>query len=245
MTIPKGSVKELIIQSMELGEDIEVLVYLPANYSPLFTYALLIAQDGRDYMQLGRIGRLIDELLFKQEIENIIFVAIPYKSMKDRRNKYHPEGRQHRSYIRFLAHELVPRLEKEFSTYSIGSSRALIGDSLGATISLLTALQFPHTFGKILLQSPFVDHHVLDAINQYIKAELLDIYHIVGNNETEVITTDGKKCNFTEANRKLSKLISEKSSTYFYDEFNGEHAWTYWQPDLKRALKAMFGSTTR
>ncbi|WP_420492020.1 alpha/beta hydrolase-fold protein [Neobacillus drentensis] len=41
-------------------------------------------------------------------------------------------------------------------------------------------------------------------------------------------------------NRKLSKIISEKSITYFFEEFNGNHTWTYWQPDLRRALKMLF-----
>ncbi|MEH7483998.1 alpha/beta hydrolase-fold protein, partial [Neobacillus drentensis] len=45
---------------------------------------------------------------------------------------------------------------------------------------------------------------------------------------------------FLTPNRKLSKIISEKSITYFFEEFNGNHTWTYWQPDLRRALKMLF-----
>jgi enterochelin esterase-like enzyme len=35
-------------------------------------------------------------------------------------------------------------------------------------------------------------------------------------------------------------MIAEKSFSYFYEEFNGNHTWTYWQPDLRRALKLFF-----
>src|SRR4051794_20772516 len=83
MEIPKGTIKELTITSNELGEEILLLVYLPANFSPLNKYSLLIAQDGRDYFQLGRIGRLADEFLYEREIENLIIIGIPYKSVEN------------------------------------------------------------------------------------------------------------------------------------------------------------------
>jgi enterochelin esterase-like enzyme len=240
MEFPKGTIKELTFQSVELGEEMQLLVYLPANFSPLYKYSLVIAQDGRDYFQLGRIGRLADEFLFEREIENLIIVGVPYKDVEDRFRKYHPGGAQNQQYIRFLAHELVPFLDKEFPTFHMGSTRALIGDSLGATVSLMTAMQYPHTIGKVLLQSPFVNDQVLELVRDFSEAQLVEIYHVVGNQETEVQTTDGKVSDFLSTNRELSKVISEKQFTYFYEEFNGNHTWTYWQPDLRRALKMLF-----
>ncbi|CAH2713447.1 hypothetical protein BACCIP111895_00583 [Neobacillus rhizosphaerae] len=240
MAFPKGTIKELTFHSIELGEDIQLLVYLPAKFSPLYKYSLLIAQDGRDYFQLGRIGRLADEFLFEREIENLIIVGIPYKNVEDRRRKYHPKGAQNQPYIRFLAHELIPFLDNEFPTYHMGSTRALIGDSLGATVSLMTAIQYPHTFGKVLLQSPYVDDQVLELARDFSEPELVEIYHVIGNQETEVPMTDGKVSDFLSPNRDLSKIFSEKPFTYFYEEFVGNHTWTYWQPDLRRALKMLF-----
>ena len=49
MDFPMGKIEEIKLQSKELGEEVLMLVYLPANYSPLYKYSLLIAQDGRDY----------------------------------------------------------------------------------------------------------------------------------------------------------------------------------------------------
>lgn len=240
MIIPKGTFQELTLQSKELHEEMEILIYLPANYSPLYKYSLIIAQDGQDYFKFGRIGRLADELLNKREIENIIIAGIPYKNSNDRRKKYHPEGEQHHSYIRFLAHELVLLLDTEFPTLQMGSTRALIGDSLGATVALLAALQYPHTFGKVILQSPYVNDYVLKAVESLAEPHLLEIYHTVGSKETEVKTTDGTISNFLQPNRMLSNIFSEKRFSYCYKEFNGDHSWTYWQPDLTKALKKMF-----
>ncbi|RFU69217.1 esterase family protein [Peribacillus saganii] len=240
MNVAKGTIKEYSLFSEELGEEMELLIYLPASFSTLYKYSILITQDGRDYFQLGRIGRTADSLLHEGEIENIIIVGIPYRNVNDRRSKYHPEGEKHQAYMRFLAHELVPFLDREFPGYHMGRGRALIGDSLGATISLLTALRYPHTFGKVALQSPYVDDKVMEEVRKFQDTQLLELYHVIGKNETEVPTTDGRKKNFIEPNRELQALFQSKGFSCFYDEFDGEHSWKYWQPDLKRALMKMF-----
>ncbi|WP_404331259.1 alpha/beta hydrolase [Mesobacillus maritimus] len=240
MDYQKGSIEELSLFSYALAEEMTLLVYTPASFSPLYKYTLLIAQDGKDYFQLGRIGRVVDELHANNEIENLIIVGIPYASVEDRRRKYHPEGAQQEAYIRFLAHELVPFLDKEYPTLQMGMGRALIGDSLAATVSFMAALEYPNTFGRVILQSPFVDENVLQQTKKFKKAELLNIYHTVGNKETEVKTTDNKTKDFLTPNRELSKLLQNQDGLYHYHEFEGGHFWTHWQPDIKSALKKMF-----
>jgi enterochelin esterase-like enzyme len=241
MTVNRGTVNELNLFSKELNEEIKMLVYLPATFSPLYKYSILIAQDGKDYFQLGRIPRLADEFLNNKEIENMIIVGVPYKDVKDRRRKYHPHGEENDAYIRFLAHELAPYLDEHYPTYHMGMGRALIGDSLGATVSLMTALKYPNTFGKVILQSPLVNEKVLDEVEGFAYPHLLNIYHVIGTGETEVKTTDGKVKDFLTPNRELHQLFMKKKFTTFYEEFDGDHTWKYWQPDLKRALPMMFG----
>ncbi|OAT83207.1 hypothetical protein A6P54_06355 [Bacillus sp. MKU004] len=241
MTVNRGAVNELNLFSKELNEEIRMLVYLPATFSPLYKYSILIAQDGKDYFQLGRIPRLADEFLNNKEIENMIIVGVPYKDVEDRRRKYHPHGEENDAYIRFLAHELVPYLDEHYPTYHMGMGRALIGDSLGATVSLMTALKYPNTFGKVILQSPLVNEKVLDEVENFAYPHLLNIYHVIGTKETEVKTTNGKVKDFLTPNRQLHELFNEKKFTTFYEEFEGDHTWKHWQPDLKRALPMMFG----
>lgn len=240
MDFPKGSIEELSLFSYALAEEMTLLVYTPASFTPLNKYTLLIAQDGKDYFQIGRIGRVVDELNANNEIENLIIIGIPYASVEDRRRKYHPEGAQQQAYIRFLAHELVPFLDEEFPTLQMGMGRALIGDSLAATVSFMAALQYPNTFGHVILQSPFVDECVLKHAQNFNNAELLNIYHTVGNKETEVKTTDNKTKDFLTPNRELSNLLKNQNGLYHYHEFEGGHFWTHWQPDIKSALKKMF-----
>lgn len=237
----KGTIKDVTFFSNALNEELELLMYIPANYSPLYEYNILIASDGRDYFQLGGIPRLADQLIDDYIIENVIIVGVPYKNAADRRRKYIPTGDQFEAYMRFLAHELVPYLDEEFSTPQMGSSRALIGDSMAATISLLAAIHYPNIFGKAILQSPYVDEHVLQAVRDAKHTDLLSTYHIIGLREKEVILKDKTVKDFLTPNRALHELFVERGIETFYEEIDGNHTWVSWKPDLKRALIEIFG----
>jgi len=237
----QGKVEEFTIQSKELGEDMQVIVHLPHNYTPLYKYNVLIASDGKDYIQYGRVGRVIDEFIESGDIEDVIFFGVPYKSVSERRRMYHPEGDKREAYTRFLAHELVPYIDEHYPTLQIGAGRGLIGDSLAATISLLTALKYPHTFGKVILHSPYVDDYVLEKVQSVKDSSAFSIYHVIGEGETEVNTQVDGVQDFLTPNRALNKLIESKEFVYFYDEFAGDHTWKYWQPDVRRALEMVYG----
>ncbi len=237
----RGTVQDISLYSNELQEDMQLLVYLPANYSPLYKYTVLIASDGKDYFQLGRIPRVIDELLDNKEIENIIVIGIPYKSVEDRNNKYEPTGKQHGAYLRFLAHELAPYVDEHYPTYQVGMGRTLIGDSLAATVSLSAALKYPNIFGRVILQSPKVGKELLESVEHFKSGNLFTVYHVIGKGETEVKLTSGGTENFLEPNRQLNQLMKNKGFSIFYEEFDGDHTWKHWQPDLKRALVQNFG----
>lgn len=237
----KGTVQDVTLFSEALQEDMQLLIYIPANYSPLYKYTLLIASDGKDYFQLGRVSRVADELLGNNEIENMIIVGVPYKSVEDRRKKYHPSGEQHDAYLRFLAHELVPYLDEKYPTYQIGMGRALIGDSLAATVSLLAAVKYPNIFGKVLLHSPMVNEDVLTKVENVRTPHSFSVYHIIGKGENEVKLMNGQIEDFLTPNRQLNSLMQEKGFSLFYDEFEGDHTWKHWQPDIKRAIQMNFG----
>jgi enterochelin esterase-like enzyme len=237
----KGTVEDITLYSEALQEDMQLLIYLPYNFTPLYKYTVLFASDGKDYFQLGRIPRVVDELLKNEEIENIIVVGIPYKNVEDRNRKYEPTGEQHSAYLRFLAHELVPFIDEKYPTYQVGMGRTLIGDSLAATASLMAALKYPNIFGRVILQSPKVGKEVLDGVSNFNSANSFTVYHVIGKEETAVKLTSGGTEDFLEPNRELNNLFKNKGFSMFYEEFEGDHTWKYWQPDLKRALIQNFG----
>ncbi|EGQ27144.1 alpha/beta hydrolase-fold protein [Mammaliicoccus sciuri] len=231
-----GKIEEIRFYSNELQEEMELLLYLPSHYSPLYKHNVVLASDGKDYFQLGRIGRVAEELMEEELIDPVIIVGIPYKTVPERRRMYHPEGDRHQAYIRFLAHELIQYIDETYPTYQMGSSRMLIGDSLAASISLLTAAKYPNCFGKVVLHSPFVNEHVMEAVKSIQDPAALSIYQVIGQQETAVPTTADGRLDFLTPNRELHELIKEKGFPYFYEELDGDHTWKSWQPDIRRAL---------
>ena len=236
----KGTIQDITLFSESLQEEMQLLIYLPANFSPLYKYSVLIASDGKDYFQLGRISRIADELYEEEAIENLIIVGVPYKNVKDRRDKYHPDGSQHAAYIRFLAQELVPYIDEKYPTYQVGMGRSLIGDSLAATVSLMTALAYPNTFGKVIMHSPLVNEEVLDKVKKHEDVHAFSLYHVIGTEEKAVKTGDGLLTHFITPNRESHNLIKNKGFLTFYDELRGDHTWKLWQPDIKRSLLQNF-----
>ncbi|KGL44535.1 alpha/beta hydrolase [Listeria booriae] len=226
------------IWSNVLNEELDLLIYLPPTFSPLSKYPFFLVQDGKDYFQFGKLARFADELVDDKTIQEAIFVGIPYKTVEDRREKYHPDGPQNEAYIRFLAHELVPYIEDNFPTYHMGASRFLMGDSLGASVSLKAALKYPHAFGNVILHSPLVTDALMELAEKADPA-LTKIFHVVGNGETEVETTDNKVANFLEPNLELHELFQNRGFDYYFQEFEGGHRWKYWQPFVKEALQFM------
>lgn len=48
----EGSLAEMTIESEYLKDRISLSIYLPANYTPLKSYHLMICQDGQDFFDL-------------------------------------------------------------------------------------------------------------------------------------------------------------------------------------------------
>ncbi|SHG30341.1 alpha/beta hydrolase [Ornithinibacillus halophilus] len=238
----KGKMIVEQIESEFLQQSMELKIYQPETFSPLYKYHLCIMQDGNDYYQMGRIATLSDQLHDDFEIENTVFVGIHYKDRYDRLKKYHPDGEQNEAYTKFLIREVVPFLDDLLPTYNMGGARTLMGDSLAGTLALMTALKYPNTFGKVIMQSPLVNDTVLNAVNEAKRLDTIDIYHTIGTNELSVETSMEPDVDFVTPNRQLRDLLETKGLTYTYKEIeNGEHTWKYWQKDMPNALKTMFG----
>ncbi|SEP85425.1 alpha/beta hydrolase [Piscibacillus halophilus] len=238
----QGTMLDKEINSDYLDETLVVKIYKPKNFSSLYKYHICIMQDGNDYYQLGRAATVSDRLHEQKEIENTIFVGIHYKDRYDRWDKYHPEGQKNEAYMKFLVFEALPMLDRELPSYHVGSTRVLMGDSLGGTISLMTALKYPNNFGKIIMQSPYVDDQVIKAVNHSSEIQNMSIYHTIGLDETEVPTTKGEQDDFLTPNRELHGILKEKVNDYTYKELEGKHTWKQWQKDLPEALKQIFGN---
>ncbi|RLL45083.1 esterase family protein [Oceanobacillus piezotolerans] len=238
----KGTMTEKTIDSNYLQEEHTIKIYQPETFSPLYRYNICIMQDGNDYFQMGRVATFSDRLHEDGNISNTVFVGIHYKNRQDRRNKYHPNGKEHEAYTKFIVHELVPLLDEMIPSNQLGSTRALMGDSLAGTFALVTALTYPNTFGKVIMHSPYIDEAVLQLVrDSEIDFSTIDFYHIIGTREDEAVLSDGKVEDLLTPNRELNHLLNKKGANYTYHEIeDGNHTWKYWQKDMPHTLSTMF-----
>ncbi len=241
MNLEYGKVHEHSFYSTVLEEEFPIYVYLPYDYTPMGEYQVIYASDGKDYVQYGRIGRVVEDLVEEGEIDETIVVGIPYESVEHRWHLYHPNGERNDAYITFLATELVPFIDENFPTVTNRNGRGLIGDSLAATVSLMTLIRHSHLFSRAMLHSPLVNDKVLAAVEAWEPTEETFIYQVVGDRETAVKTSgDGIK-DFVEPNETLHRQLQQKPIEHFYEVFEGNHSWRYWQPDVPRAIAKGFG----
>lgn len=235
----KGTISTIQFNSQLLQHTFSLHVYTPPQYAEGHKCHLAITQDGLDYFQLGKIAKKMDEAMEKGA-RPVIVVGIPYPSIKQRSKWYAPHHDDHIRYMQFLKEELLPFVEQAYETWQLPHARTLIGDSLAGTISFLTALTYPNTFHRVIMQSPYIDAYVLKRVKETDIWNNFELYHTIGTKETAVETTFGEKMDFLTPNRTLSTLLKNGHARYQYHEFNGTHHWKYWEKDLYNGLQFMY-----
>ncbi|MGF9908226.1 alpha/beta hydrolase [Brevibacillus porteri] len=233
------ALEEIILESRHLGTPVKLIVYTPQRYSPLYSYPVLYVQDGEDYLAMGRMASLLDQMNRDKELPDIIAVFLPVEKSK-RNDRYHPDGKEHMAYRRFLADEVVSYVDTHFSTHPLGNARTLLGESLGGVVSLFTALNYPHTFGQVACQSIAMDAKLNRLVADADFSVPQTIYMEIGTEETAVSTGRGT-LNLLAANEELREILSTKKATLVYETFEGDHTWGYWQHNLPRMLKTLYG----
>lgn len=234
----KRTMNKEIIHSQALQEERSVRVYLPPGYNDLISYPVLYAQDGQDIFMFGRIATITNELILEHGMDPIIIVGIDVQK-KERTSEYAVHGEKHSAYMSFIAEELVPYIESKYSVKTDPLNRVLIGDSLGGTVSLDLALEYPDLFAKVISLSGAYFDPSLEKIKSKDDLSYLQLWMLVGTDETAVETHLGV-FDFLKWNRIAKELLEKKGVTITYSEKKGEHLWGFWQKELPVALQHFF-----
>jgi enterochelin esterase family protein len=136
-------------------------VYVPANYKPDGSAALMVFQDGRNYINPTgnfRAPIVFDNLIARGEmpVTLAVFVmpghqkdAAPPKkgaSASNRGLEYNALGDR---YARFLLEEILPEVAKQYPFSNDPEKRAIAGSSSGAIAAFTVAWERPDQFRKI------------------------------------------------------------------------------------------------
>jgi len=148
---PRGRIEKLPWKSEILGDAREVRVYLPPGYDEREgRYPLLVVHLGNHALRWGKMNHTLDNLIGKS-VAPLVVAFVP-------RGYAVPELYSAAAeYSRALAEELVPLLDENYRTLARPEARGVMGASSGARVSIYAAFRQPGVFGKVAVQSFFMD----------------------------------------------------------------------------------------
>jgi enterochelin esterase-like enzyme len=235
---PAGSVEERVFHSDALGARRKLSIYKPAFFKETRRYPLLIVHDGGDYLRFAALRTVLDNLIHRFEIPDVIAV---FMHPEDRMEQY----RDSEAHARFIAEELVPQLESELPLQGTPAGRCLMGASLGAVASLSTAVRYPGMFGRLLLQSgsfAFSDigtqkrGPIFDSIADFVNAYRDDPTPV----SRQVFLTCGQYESLIYENRSLVPVLQSTGMSVRYVESRDGHNWENWRDRLREGLSWLF-----
>jgi enterochelin esterase family protein len=232
-SIEHGAIETHEFVSKVLPTTRRIQVYVPVGYTPMGVSGSAIGncraifvQDGGEYITLGSMVNVLDDLIARGEIPPVVAVFI---DPVERNSEY----RLNPGYERMITDELLPFIRDRYDVARDPAKTAIMGASLGGEISVMIALDHPEIFGKCGSQSGVVgldDGRLVRAV----KAEprkAVDFYLDCGRFGDAI-----------DENRLMREALLEEGYALKYQELNEGHSWGNWRAHLDDMLVSFWGS---
>ena len=237
------------VRSPLLKHKRDLIVWLPPSYDklPQKRYPVLYMHDGQNLFDPAtafagvdwRMDETATRLIKSGKIQEIIIVGL--YNTPARLDEY-ADTVIGRNYMRFLAEEAKPFIDKAYRTLPTRENTAAMGSSMGGLISLYLVFSFPEIFAKAgcLSSSLFWhDHAVFDFISSQASVpKNVKIYIDHGG--------AGDEGKYAPDFRRLRDLLIEKGCRpgidleYYFDK-RGDHSERSWARRVKQPLRFLFG----
>lgn len=230
---PESKTELQRISSQVLGYDLQYWVQLPAGYQEGEAYPTLYVTDGWWYKENGGLPQIAEDLMTADQIEDIIIVYVDAYDPDDQdNNRRNSQFLCKPKYVEFYREELVPAVDRNYSTNTSQPSRGMLGVSFGGLNSMYFGIHANDVFGKIGIQSP-APHPCPDIYTAYEKEDLLPI---------DIFLSTGTINDKAKATRRLKKILEAKSYDFAYQEVPHGHTWANWTPLLDDVLLRFYGT---
>ncbi len=226
--IQYGTIETDAISSTNTGSTFQLQIYLPYNYNPerANPYPVAYFQDGQEYISLGSVDKVLDNLIYENHIDSIIGVFV---KPNNRNEEY--AGNLRNEYRQFFVEELVPYIDENYNTIKNPLGRAVIGASFGGNISALISYNHPDVFGFCGL------HSGAFWPNNY------EAYNLIVNGPVENIkwaSIWGTYEGLYENMRDLRDFLINNSYELKWDELPEGHSWGLWRATIDEMLTWFF-----
>lgn len=162
--VPSGTVKEMDVWHSKVfpGTTRNWWIYVPAQYRPDGSAALMVFQDGRNYINpkgFWRAPIVFDNLIARGAMPVTLAVFINPGHEPAKGTPKRPTSGSNRSfeydslgdrYARFLLEEILPEVRRQYPFSNDPELRAIGGSSSGGIASFTVAWERPDQFRKVL-----------------------------------------------------------------------------------------------
>lgn len=244
------------IQSLQLGEKRTLNIYLPEGYDQdkSTKYPVIYLLDGSADEDFIHVVGLVQFNNFEwiNRVPKSIVVGIATvdrrrdftfpTTIKEDRERYPTTGKSDK-FIAFIENELQPFIEKK---YRGGSSKTIIGQSLGGLLAAEILLKKPKLFDKYIIISPSIwwnNGWLLDLDSEILQADYsnkTDVY--IGVGKEGLTPTAAPRVMEVDANLFAEKLRKSKSKTVtvYFDYLPQEDHATIMHQAVSNAFRMLY-----
>ncbi len=238
-----GNLKLLAnVPSPQLGNERDILVYLPPSYSQgAKSYPVLYFQDGQNLFdqESSFAGEWqVDETMERLSAEEAeaIIVGIPHAG-DERLIEYNPfhdsnnSGGRGGDYLDFILQTIKPLIDANFRTHPDPKHTGIVGSSMGGLISLYAFFRHPHIFGFVGAMSPSLRFAKCQIFDYVFQAPLVNgrIYIDVGTREHSqkgfLLANLARSRRYYASVRRMHRLLVKKGYRPKYDILYIEEKW--------------------
>jgi enterochelin esterase-like enzyme len=247
--VPRGKAEVFTFAESKVfpGTTREVTVYVPAQYKPDGSAALMVWQDGSRHADPKggmRATLVADSLIARGEMPVTVGVFIDpgRKASQKPGDKAANRGFEYDSlgdaYSRFLIDEVLPEVQKRYGLKwsDDAAKHAICGGSSGGICAFTAAWERPEVFGKVLSWvGSFVDlrgGHVYPAMIRQTERKPIRVYLLDGRNDL-----DNAYGNWPLANQNMAASLKYRGYDYRFDYGECFHGSKGMSASLPEALR--------
>jgi metallo-beta-lactamase class B len=238
----------------QLNRNRKILIYLPPDYTTSGKrYPVLYMHDGQNLFDENtsfsgewEVDESLNEL-FGNGDDGAIVVGIYNSSF--RLDEYSPwvnpqyGGGQGDEYADWMVETLKPYVDGNYRTLSDREHTGIMGSSMGALISLYTAIEHQDVFGKVGIFSPafwFAGNQAYTHVSSTGKQEDMKIYLLAGDQEDNGSVVD----DLNAMHNTLSNAGFEDEELFLLTHNDGQHSEWYWAREFPDAYEWLFSNST-
>jgi len=243
--VPHGQVRELNYFSSLTGSWRPLRVYTPASYEkgkkkyPVVYIHHGGGEDYRGWMEQGRTGTILDNLIAEGKAEEMIVVSVD--SNVPGRGGYTKEGMA--PYRSELLENIIPFIESNFRVKADKEHRAMCGLSMGGGQSFYIGLNEPSVFANVGLFSSGIFGGISGQSDMDLEASVPGMLSATAsfNDGLDVFFIScGEQDPRIEYTRAIVGKMHDAGVDVKFSSYPGDHEWQVWRKSFSEFAQLLF-----